>query len=146
MQKTAYEMRISDWSSDVCSSDLLLGCEVGAEQALEEVVEGLDDAGYHLLAGRRVILLQPLVVDVEDVDRRRVLDVARRDQHQPVGAVAARGEARQPGELGDEVTLAVTDHQRRWVLLVEVVEPTVLEELRLAQIGRAWCRGRVCPK
>src|SRR3546814_8401599 len=25
-QKTAYEMRISDWSSDVCSSDLLDGC------------------------------------------------------------------------------------------------------------------------
>src|SRR3546814_19876507 len=24
-QKTAYEMRISDWSSDVCSSDLTLG-------------------------------------------------------------------------------------------------------------------------
>src|SRR3546814_10084133 len=24
-QKTAYEMRISDWSSDVCSSDLFLG-------------------------------------------------------------------------------------------------------------------------
>src|SRR3546814_4733035 len=24
-QKTAYEMRISDWSSDVCSSDLLAG-------------------------------------------------------------------------------------------------------------------------
>src|SRR3546814_9066587 len=24
-QKTAYEMRISDWSSDVCSSDLQLG-------------------------------------------------------------------------------------------------------------------------
>src|SRR3546814_17296665 len=25
MQKTAYEMRISDWSSDVCSSDLRTG-------------------------------------------------------------------------------------------------------------------------
>src|SRR3546814_7155874 len=24
-QKTAYEMRISDWSSDVCSSDLMYG-------------------------------------------------------------------------------------------------------------------------
>src|SRR3546814_5748191 len=24
-QKTAYEMRISDWSSDVCSSDLIYG-------------------------------------------------------------------------------------------------------------------------
>src|SRR3546814_742147 len=27
-QKTAYEMRISDWSSDVCSSDLLVGADV----------------------------------------------------------------------------------------------------------------------
>src|SRR3546814_17242224 len=27
MQKTAYEMRISDWSSDVCSSDLALGSQ-----------------------------------------------------------------------------------------------------------------------
>src|SRR3546814_16024471 len=26
MQKTAYEMRISDWSSDVCSSDLVAAC------------------------------------------------------------------------------------------------------------------------
>src|SRR3546814_6512351 len=34
-QKTAYEMRISDWSSDVCSSDLpgadVLGCALGSE-------------------------------------------------------------------------------------------------------------------
>src|SRR3546814_1043024 len=30
-QKTAYEMRISDWSSDVCSSDLLC---VGQRRAL----------------------------------------------------------------------------------------------------------------
>src|SRR3546814_8834505 len=31
-QKTAYEMRISDWSSDVCSSDLIeeLDVDVGA--------------------------------------------------------------------------------------------------------------------
>src|SRR3546814_3785009 len=28
-QKTAYEMRISDWSSDVCSSDLLAGLVLG---------------------------------------------------------------------------------------------------------------------
>src|SRR3546814_20856055 len=31
-QKTAYELRISDWSSDVCSSDLLGGCIVRGEQ------------------------------------------------------------------------------------------------------------------
>src|SRR3546814_8538934 len=28
-QKTAYEMRISDWSSDVCSSDLVVMPELG---------------------------------------------------------------------------------------------------------------------
>src|SRR3546814_5009353 len=28
-QKTAYEMRISDWSSDVCSSDLQFGRQAG---------------------------------------------------------------------------------------------------------------------
>src|SRR3546814_8576179 len=39
-QKTAYEMRISDWSSDVCSSDLKLAChlclapEIPARQAV----------------------------------------------------------------------------------------------------------------
>src|SRR3546814_2923842 len=32
-QKTAYEMRISDWSSDVCSSDLIL--RAGGERAAD---------------------------------------------------------------------------------------------------------------
>src|SRR3546814_1562349 len=31
-QKTAYEMRISDWSSDVCSSDLYEPCARDVEQ------------------------------------------------------------------------------------------------------------------
>src|SRR3546814_1244257 len=30
-QKTAYEMRISDWSSDVCSSDLLAASRVSTK-------------------------------------------------------------------------------------------------------------------
>src|SRR3546814_5733068 len=33
-QKTAYEMRISDWSSDVCSSDLELIEVMGADHIL----------------------------------------------------------------------------------------------------------------
>src|SRR3546814_3091511 len=36
-QKTAYEMRISDWSSDVCSSDLALRI-CGAESATRVIV------------------------------------------------------------------------------------------------------------
>src|SRR3546814_13958193 len=40
-QKTAYEMRISDWSSDVCSSDLLLqAVEVDREG---QVLAGLEE-------------------------------------------------------------------------------------------------------
>src|SRR3546814_5171093 len=35
-QKTAYEMRISDWSSDVCSSDLLGRMELHAACALHQ--------------------------------------------------------------------------------------------------------------
>src|SRR3546814_18271731 len=36
-QKTAYEMRISDWSSDVCSSDLRKGEPVPSELGFERV-------------------------------------------------------------------------------------------------------------
>src|SRR3546814_3220146 len=38
-QKTAYEMRISDWSSDVCSSDL------DRQHGLEDGLHGQRDAG-----------------------------------------------------------------------------------------------------
>src|SRR3546814_3645482 len=41
-QKTAYEMRISDWSSDVCSSDLRSTLEL--RQALPERVTLVYDA------------------------------------------------------------------------------------------------------
>src|SRR3546814_15415426 len=35
--KTAYEMRISDWSSDVCSSDLCSGVSANASHTLSKV-------------------------------------------------------------------------------------------------------------
>src|SRR3546814_2087307 len=38
-QKTAYEMRISDWSSDVCSSDLNAGSESGGHGFLDTPIE-----------------------------------------------------------------------------------------------------------
>src|SRR3546814_8750135 len=36
-QKTAYEMRISDWSSDVCSSDLILDQRLGRARRWQRV-------------------------------------------------------------------------------------------------------------
>src|SRR3546814_2055431 len=40
-QKTAYEMRISDWSSDVCSSDLLVAAKNQLVQRLGNEVAAL---------------------------------------------------------------------------------------------------------
>src|SRR3546814_7305056 len=59
-QKTAYEMRISDWSSDVCSSDLDL--ILGANAVQQPVGERL--TGY---AQRRAVLHQSHIVDVGDL-------------------------------------------------------------------------------
>src|SRR3546814_8274338 len=46
-QKAAYEMRISDWSSDVCSSDLDGGRHCIAQPDLDGL--GLDRPGYGVL-------------------------------------------------------------------------------------------------
>src|SRR3546814_3592444 len=55
-QKTAYEMRISDWSSDVCSSDLLaLSLNTAAGKALKAsgaTPEALNTAINALRGGR----------------------------------------------------------------------------------------------
>src|SRR3546814_2787085 len=58
-QKTAYEMRISDWSSDVCSSDLL---ELGWQEI--ELPLTTED-------------------DLHGFDRGRPTAVAREDEAQP---------------------------------------------------------------
>src|SRR3546814_18506893 len=39
-QKTAYEMRISDWSSDVCSSDLTAAHSVPVAAQIRPIAEG----------------------------------------------------------------------------------------------------------
>src|SRR3546814_1480906 len=52
-QKTAYEMRISDWSSDVCSSDLHIA-ELPFEFDARERLDGImDGCGIGRTAGHR---------------------------------------------------------------------------------------------
>src|SRR3546814_5776976 len=50
-QKTAYEMRISDWSSDVCSSDLaeqaVLGGLMLAPDAYDRIADHLVDGDFY---------------------------------------------------------------------------------------------------
>src|SRR3546814_13822618 len=93
-QKTAYEMRISDWSSDVCSSDLLDG------QAALEV-------------GRRLFPLLEigLLAGDERGDESLVLRLVERAVHVVGGAAAGAGlvVARLHPGLGEVDRLLVDD-------------------------------------
>src|SRR3546814_1330940 len=74
-QKTAYEMRISDWSSDVCSSDL------------EAAVLGI-------LAGEDQIMKSPnadaAVAAVKDAVRSGRIPMSRRSEERRVGKECVR--------------------------------------------------------
>src|SRR3546814_10193515 len=52
-QKTAYEMRISDWSSDVCSSDLDDGADGGGDVGLCVHVQFLSFGSIQALGSAR---------------------------------------------------------------------------------------------
>src|SRR3546814_445020 len=54
-QKTAYEMRISDWSSDVCSSDLLVVAKTDKAHeglATQFAAHSIDRRYYAIVSGR----------------------------------------------------------------------------------------------
>src|SRR3546814_8151267 len=81
-QKTAYEWRISDWSSDVCSSDLLL-------LGLEQRIEGMEEFFLRgVLAGEELD-----VVDEQRVDRAEA-------QLELVHALGAQGLDHRTDEIG----------------------------------------------
>src|SRR3546814_4436037 len=82
-QKTAYEMRISDWSSDVCSSDLncliadslFLYAPAAEGECMNSILytigyEGSDIAHFLLTLQQCGI---KRVIDVREVDRKSVV-------------------------------------------------------------------------
>src|SRR3546814_7575233 len=74
-QKTAYEMRISDWSSDVCSSDLLAildeGHDVGRQQAA---------VADHPEPDAVVVQVGDLAAQVEPQELHQVADLLRSEE------------------------------------------------------------------
>src|SRR3546814_2814089 len=69
-QKTAYEMRISDWSSDVCSSDLDLArvFPVGVEPAVENILPALAFARNGKILHRHQFGDREAVVHLHETD------------------------------------------------------------------------------
>src|SRR3546814_1812492 len=77
-QKTAYEMRISDWSSDVCSSDLRRGQDVEARHGKAEQFPG------HHVAGRKGLVEQDLAHLLDRGAGRKLRRVALRSALPPL--------------------------------------------------------------
>src|SRR3546814_1239189 len=72
-QKTAYEMRISDWSSDVCSSDLRV---VGRGQFFQRPDQGFDDEAPAVAAEVATGVGPGVVVDRAGVRRGGMVRIA----------------------------------------------------------------------
>src|SRR3546814_8857546 len=81
-QKTAYEMRISDWSSDVCSSDLIV---LALQRIVSRTVNPMDPAvvsvtqihagtNFNVIPAEAVITgtTRALTVEVHDLLEARV--------------------------------------------------------------------------
>src|SRR3546814_4032977 len=114
MQKTAYEMRISDWSSDVCSSDLQVDKYLLCRCIERVLLKKFDE---HLLLLKRIF---EFVVPAGD------LEFCAKSLH-----AALCGSAVIPLELPDDVRT------------LDVIVKLALQ-LGQQQIGRASCRERVC--
>src|SRR3546814_14709418 len=114
-QKTAYEMRISDWSSDVCSSDLCLPSSLLRLrfQPAPHV------AAKHLAQFRHVIGVIFAQAAAQIIGQRGIAD--------------------RPGELAAS-GLEPAVLTPRFRKMLHRTEPPSKRE-----IGRASCRERVCP-
>src|SRR3546814_9678575 len=84
-QKTAYEMRISDWSSDVCSSDLMRGIKGIAARVFSSVSK--DNINVIMIAQGSSELNLAFVVDNTDCEKavRSLHEAFMRSEERRVG-------------------------------------------------------------
>src|SRR3546814_12716485 len=125
-QKTAYEMRISDWSSDVCSSDL----------AVVQTLEGVWSDLFALFSGTA------LEVDAEDLGWAFVNLFHRSAQRKSTSLDRATDEVRALVATADGSEIHTHELETQ-VERAQCAESAMLalEEMR-EEIGRASCRER----
>src|SRR3546814_4713978 len=87
-QKTAYEMRISDWSSDVCSSDLWRGA--ASDRFLADAVRRVRQRGGRIVhLDLTIICEHPKIGPHREAIRDRVAGICG----VPAGRVSEHGRA-----------------------------------------------------
>src|SRR3546814_4410320 len=97
-QKTAYEMRISDWSSDVCSSDLT---DVGRYRITRIDAPDQHVADHFIHVARDVIEIGDPAIEHRGIRR-----------HQEIDPRLDRPETRPGGEPRRDPEFIIADHER----------------------------------
>src|SRR3546814_20452770 len=123
-QKTAYELRISDWSSDVCSSDLpievVAADDVSDDQDADEEAQSSAgrDRQRHARAVARLDGVVPIADQEEGKEARQFpekheLDQVAREHDAKPGTHESKQEREEPrtGVLGRHVVAAINHHQ-----------------------------------
>src|SRR3546814_1605151 len=95
-QKTAYEMRISDWSSDVCSSDL------GASDEFPNLAEVPTEPRAHSAPEERAAIIEELAEDRSE---------ATFTETEPLETAAPRNPRSEERRVGQE---CVSTCRSRW--------------------------------
>src|SRR3546814_88543 len=151
-QKTAYEMRISDWSSDVCSSDLLAWTEVGGELLTIEAVTAAGKGQVRTTGKLGEVMTESVQAALSFVKARapaygiKPSLFARKDIHihLPEGAVPKDGPSAGVGMVTAMVSTLTGIAVRKDVAMTgevtlrgRVLAIGGLKEKLLAEIGRA---------
>src|SRR3546814_20193443 len=128
-QKTAYEMRISDWSSDVCSSDLdpRPEAEVVGDRARERDVETIGVA----------VLVDELV--------GRVVRVAADSQGAGCVVAGSRGPGQCQHQQSDRAQSAQAPRSSHACVLAVAKHPPRSAERREGKACVSTCRSRLSP-
>src|SRR3546814_2595143 len=115
-QKTAYEMRISDWSSDVCSSDLFHGCVLLDQRVLVDHQARLE--GGDLVGGIEVLGRKPIDFLGDETVAR--VAVVFETLVKPLGDAQGR---RDRNVLGSRAGVEQRAHLGQWPLELAVRQP-----------------------
>src|SRR3546814_1333676 len=100
-QKTAYEMRISDWSSDVCSSDLSRSRWRGCRRRASACSATGGQGEAHLCIAKAFARLPEHLVggDAQIVDGQRRMAARHRTVDREIGRASCRERGGQYGEI-----------------------------------------------
>src|SRR3546814_15867727 len=137
-QKTAYEMRISDWSSDACSSDLKI--KKGAKE--------FDDDQKGAIAYAVQLMLQRGVITGISAASTRIIKSGQDLQKAIEKASIIESIPKRLMQLQDPTRYAITELNTEFKEKIAILKEGGATEQQFSdaqkKTGRASCRERVC--